>query len=156
MAERNAWGFSLFCDDIRTEIGGKISLMGIYQNDMLIQADFPTVLPKFAILVKYYEIPEVFKDSLTINVFMPGDIKGSPAMHFQVPRESSSPTAQYPLEDDQERIFNVTLPLIFSPLPVSQEGFIKVRAVTGQTTTNLGSLMIRKLRPDDKIPGVTS
>lgn len=41
-------GFScttIFCDDVRHELNGKISLMGIYTGDMYV-ADFPIAIPK--------------------------------------------------------------------------------------------------------------
>lgn len=40
-----------FCDDVRQEIGNKISLMGLYSSDMIFES-FPVVLPKFCIRVK--------------------------------------------------------------------------------------------------------
>jgi len=40
----------VFCDDIRAEVGGKLSLMGIYQGDLLVPVQ-PTVLPKLCMVV---------------------------------------------------------------------------------------------------------
>ncbi len=36
----------VFCDDIRTEIGNKPSLMGVYPAEMLVER-FPATLPRF-------------------------------------------------------------------------------------------------------------
>jgi len=69
-------------------------------------------------------------------------------------RTTGAPTFPYPLEDDQERVFNVTFPLALSPFTINQEGFVKVRAKCGSITTNLGSLMIRKARADETIEGL--
>jgi hypothetical protein len=30
----DVWGYTIFCDDIREEIGGKVSLIGIYAGTM--------------------------------------------------------------------------------------------------------------------------
>lgn len=38
-----------YCDDIRIEVGDKLSVMGIYNSDMLF-SQLPTVLPKFCVL----------------------------------------------------------------------------------------------------------
>jgi len=57
--DRNkAWGFALFGDDVRAEIGGKTSLMGLYQADMFFPDNLPLpiVLSKFVIHIMYYEI----------------------------------------------------------------------------------------------------
>ncbi|MCM8742381.1 DUF6941 family protein [Pseudomonas koreensis] len=39
------FAYSIFCDDIRNEVNGKISLMGIFGNLMYLP-EFPAVLPK--------------------------------------------------------------------------------------------------------------
>jgi hypothetical protein len=153
--KRKSWGFSLFCDDIRAEVGGKISVMGIYQNDMIFPQDPPFNLPKFAILVKYFELPDAFHEDITVNVYLPGDQKDSPTVTLPVPRKTlqTGEPPPYELEEGQERVFNLTLPIAFSPLLVGKEGFIKVRATCGDVVTNLGSLMLRKIRQEEKIPG---
>jgi hypothetical protein len=154
---KNSWGFSLFCDDIRAEVGGKMSIMGTYQADIIFPTnqDFPLTLPKFCILIKYYEVLDVFTDDIAISVFLPGDVKDAPTIVLPISRLSlAKPTFPYPLEDDQERVFNITFPLALSPLTIKQEGFVKVRAKCGSTTTNLGSLMVRKARSDETIEGL--
>jgi hypothetical protein len=87
-------------------------------------------------------------------VFLPGDSKDSPSIATPFPRATLAAATgqpQYPLEEDQERVFNLTFPFVFAPLPIKQEGFVKVRAMCGAVTTNLGSLMIRKARPDEQL-----
>jgi hypothetical protein len=152
----NSWGFSLFCDDLRQEVGGKLSVMGIYGADMLFPAtvEFPIAIPKFCILVKYYEAKDAFTNDIIIRVFLPGDTKQTPMVALPIQRAHLPPDAgaPYPLDEDQERIFNLTVPLTMAPFQIKQEGFVKVRAVVGETTTRLGSLRIRRLQPDEVMP----
>jgi hypothetical protein len=152
--ERKSWGFSLFCDDLRAEVGGKVSLMGIYGNDMVFANDAPFTLPKFCIFVKYFEERYAFNDDILIRVYFPGDQRAAPSAAFPFAR-SLLATAEPPfeLEEDQEQLVTLTLPLLFSPLTVNKEGFLKVRAICGGVVTNLGSLMIRKARPNEQAPG---
>jgi hypothetical protein len=152
---KQSWGFSLFCDDIRAEVGGKISVMGVYQVDLILPGTitFPTALPKFCILVKYYERLGSFEDDISIKIFNPSDAKDAPSFNLTSKR-TTLPPPLYPLEDDQEGIFNLTIPITFAPFPIQQEGFLKVRAHCGSIITNLGSLMIRKARRDENFgPG---
>lgn len=44
-------GIAIFCDDIREEVGGKTSYMGVYNGEMIIPTEAPTVLPKFCVSV---------------------------------------------------------------------------------------------------------
>ena len=39
-------GSTIFCDDIRYEINGKVTLVGVYAADMVLPNDFPVTLPK--------------------------------------------------------------------------------------------------------------
>lgn len=40
----------IYADDLRQEIGGKITIVGVYQSQMLVEA-FPITLPKLAVLM---------------------------------------------------------------------------------------------------------
>jgi hypothetical protein len=48
-SDRHLW--AEFCDDVRQEVGNKISLMGCYGPDMLVHA-FPMWVPKFCVVAK--------------------------------------------------------------------------------------------------------
>lgn len=62
----NRYAYSIFCDDIRQEIGQKMSMMGIYNGELHVSA-LPTVMPKLCIAVFCVTpIEEPFK-SLTIR-----------------------------------------------------------------------------------------
>jgi hypothetical protein len=153
---KNSWGFSLFCDDLRPEIGGKFSIMGIYQNDMVFPpgAVFPLLIPKFCILIKYYEVPHSIKEDLEVRVFFPGDEENSPSIKMPLPRaviEETGLDTPYPLESDQERINNMTFPLTISPFTVKQNGWVKVRMAYGESVVNLGSLMLRVADPTEDL-----
>lgn len=41
----------LFCDDIRQEIGNKISLMGVYSAEIIFPISPPVVMPRLALMV---------------------------------------------------------------------------------------------------------
>lgn len=153
--DRKSWGTTLFADDLRQEIGGKFSLMGIYQADMIHQQDFPISLPKFAMLIRYYEIKDAFKEDLNIKIFLPGN-GDVPQIYWKL-SAAARDNAQSPYEADDadsERLLTLTMPIVFSPLIINEEGFIKVRVQCGETTTRLGRLMIRKMTPTNPLPNV--
>ena len=47
----DAFGLTIFCDDIRSEIDGKISLIGCYTGRMMIGGEFPVILPKLGLSI---------------------------------------------------------------------------------------------------------
>lgn len=57
------------CDDIREEIGGKVSYMGIYGDDILC-ATLPAILPKIALCMKL-EIEKEVEDKIFLKITQP-------------------------------------------------------------------------------------
>lgn len=56
--------FTLLCDDIRQELGGKISLMGIFEN--IYARNFPAIHPRLAIMNEWAEGLGEFEATLRI------------------------------------------------------------------------------------------
>jgi hypothetical protein len=127
---RNSWGFSLFCDDVRSEVGGKVSIMGLYQNDYIFQGTFPFVIPKLAIFVMYYELAGTISDDINFKVFFPGDEPEKPTIDMPILRKDLPPpdVGKLNLEEGQEPIFHARIPIVLSPLVIKEAGKIKVRA----------------------------
>src|SRR5271166_4680676 len=154
---RNAWGFTLFADDLRHEIGGKVSLIGIYPAELIQPMEFPITIPKLAMLIKYYEVKGALKGDLNMKIFLPGDPEGMATLSWTI-SEATKGTAQTPYEpaSDGDIVFNLTMPIIVSPLTIKEEGFVRVRVQSGDTTTRLGRLMIRKVRDTDNLHVIPS
>ena len=68
-AERT--GTCIFCDDVRLEVGNKISLMGIYSSEILFTAAPPTVIPKLGIVAWLIFDRDDFPEKLTIRIVGP-------------------------------------------------------------------------------------
>ena len=61
-----------FCDDIREEVGGKLSFMGIYSGDMIVPG-FPVVLPKLCININVVSpIDEPVVELLQVSLYQDG------------------------------------------------------------------------------------
>jgi len=60
--------FAIICDDIREEIGGKVSLMGIYKKKIFIPQK-PFTFPKLCIVIYYTNIKS--EDSFTATLHDP-------------------------------------------------------------------------------------
>jgi hypothetical protein len=153
ITERKSWGTSIFCDDIRAEIGGKTSLMGIYHTDMIFPVDFPLIIPKFVVFVKYFESISDSREDLILKVFLPGDDKDKPTFShlFKRAELDTKPPSYSPIEEDVEYVFTINFPVVFSPFHIQKEGVVRVRMQRGNVTTKIGALMLRKAKPEDNI-----
>ncbi|MEJ0076688.1 MAG: hypothetical protein WDO17_14790 [Alphaproteobacteria bacterium] len=123
--------------------------MGIYQIDMVVQNDFPITMAKVAIWVQYFEERDALSDDLKLSIWVPG--KDDPFFFAELSRdELKVPPYPYDVPEAQrDRLMNVVLPVIFSPLVIPQPGFIRVEMQCGSLTTRIGRLMVRKARPDE-------
>jgi hypothetical protein len=101
--------FTLLCDDIRQEMGGKTSLMGLYDHHIVVP-QVPFSLPKVCFYTRFSRMDGDFKFSFAI-VSPGGDRK-------DVIKESD---VQIP-EGAKEGTFNV----IASPFEVNQDGIYEV------------------------------
>lgn len=101
--------FTILCDDIRQEMGGKASLMGLYDHHIVVP-EVPFVLPKVCFYTRFSRMDGQFKFSFSI-VAPGGERK-------DIIRDSD---VQIP-EGAKEGTFNV----IASPFEVLAEGVYEV------------------------------
>jgi hypothetical protein len=130
-----------FCDDVRNEIGGKLSFMGIYGSDMLISGQPPQALPKLAIVV-------------WLVCDIDDDVKKFAIRVLAAPNRHEFAKAEYPddalknvqyADDATKKTFISTISL--SPFPVQEDGFVEVMVDTDRGTMRAGRLMVRFVDP---------
>jgi len=57
--------FTMLCDDIRKELGGKTSIMGLYDHQILIP-EIPYTLPKICFYTRFSNLDGIFKFNFSI------------------------------------------------------------------------------------------
>lgn len=154
--KRNAWGASIFCDDIRHEVAGKLSLVGVYGPDMVMPGELPTMYPKLGVFVTYYEMVNMFFDNLSLRISIEtkdGENVIQETMidrkDFAKPRVARDEAIKGLLDPDRVNV--IRIPMIFSPFSIPGECLVKVRMHCGDVTTKLGVLWIRQISPKDNI-----
>jgi hypothetical protein len=65
----NRYAYSIFCDDIRNEINGKTSLIGVV-GSLLYVNTFPSVIPKLCVLITAATDHDKPFKNLSFNVFV--------------------------------------------------------------------------------------
>lgn len=61
---------SILCDDIREEKGNKLSLMGMYGGDVIVN-DFPSILPKLCLFVQLIQLQTLLSKEINVTVHAP-------------------------------------------------------------------------------------
>jgi hypothetical protein len=123
----------LFCDDIRFEIGNKLSLMGVYNADLIIPDKFPALLPKLGIVVYLMSDIDDPPEKITTTVVLPD---GNEFLRFDLPRSNSVQN----LEGATKLVMSQTIPI--SPLPIPCQGMLEVWVETEKGKTRAGRLKI--------------
>lgn len=130
-------GAVLFCDDVRREIGGKMSLIGCYGVDMHLVSEephpFPLLLPKLGILVVALlpaDKPPPIKLLISFPVAGEGDARSS-SVDLAEPK--------YSIDDGRLLLRHSH---IISPVPIEAEGYIRVQLLYGDQSIRLGALKI--------------
>jgi hypothetical protein len=137
------YGVTIFCDDIRHEVGGKATYVGCYPDLWHVAAShFPITLPQLCLAVTYVVPASWPKGQLQINVFLPGDRPENPTAKpifdigdYEVP-------AGIELDADDMLVKKLTTYIVLSHAKILKPGSIKVRAVSAGVVTKLGVLEV--------------
>lgn len=117
---------TIFCDDIREEVGNKRSLMGVYSGELLIQS-VPVLLPRLCFYITFVSDITAQVGKVEIKV-----VKG--ANEEELLSTGIIEPAEVPLKDDNLGVayLSRTLVLAFalSPFLIDSETVIKVVAET--------------------------
>jgi hypothetical protein len=118
---------SIYCDDVRMEVAGKVSFMGVYNGAMWV-ANFPATLPKFCIVFKAVIPNEKPIDSLTVRVFRDDQTIGE--MTFDSLQKSAKSVSSDSSLDGLERVMSIQNAFAFIPFVVEAPCKIRLRAYT--------------------------
>ena len=150
MNPKTPFGYTVFCDNIREEVGGKHSFMGVYINSLLVHGEFPAALQTFGMAVYYYEAPGESEEPVVLRVFMPGTEGDAAAIETELPvdvtRKAGLPP-DYVAKPGENPLVLTQVMIQMAPLVFKEPGLIKVRAYRGKLEVRLGTLSIRAAVP---------
>jgi hypothetical protein len=150
------YGHTVICDDIREEINGKITYVGVYQSDLIVNVPFPTSLPMLCFGVFYNSPRELAHEmaGMEIRVYFPGDSEDAPTVklpgnpdvspEFATPDRSAPPLSILVGPQQTQAKFLVRT---FMP-PLKEAGHIRVRALLKSgRIVYLGALEVKSTAP---------
>jgi hypothetical protein len=141
-------GFAVFCDDIRQEVGGKVSLIGCYGAEMLVEDAFPTDIAKLGVFVRLFIPSDAIPKEIKVEVFLPQDSdEPSGQIVSDIPPLQATLLADPALTKDPSKKKKLGLSWNFhmGPLELEKAGLIRVQALLDGTRVRLGTLRISKL-----------
>jgi hypothetical protein len=129
----------IFCDDIREEVGNKLSYMGVYSADLTVPV-LPIVLNKLCIVVRAITNNSDPFESLNVSVLQGEDsaelINTGPIALPVVNPDSKESSLQV-----------VQLTFMLTPYQIDKETTIKVKATTEREELSGANLRIHVAQP---------
>jgi len=140
------YGHALFCDDIRSEAGGKLSFIGCYNAVMLTQHRFPLVLSKFCVHFHVFSPATQPYLSVRARCYVPGESDPIADESIAVPglTEQQKLLEGLPKNVAAPPYIVVASSLVFAPLELFEPGLVHIRVLIndGPNELHLGSLQI--------------
>jgi hypothetical protein len=139
-------GYTVFCDDIRAEVTGKVTLVGTYNDAINVASDKPVNLPKLCASITYTEKAGLERpDKYELLVFFPGN-DTEPQMRAPITLPESGNDPEVAIEKGHRMILKINLEL--APFP-AQNGFLRIRMLRGGEMVRLGSLKVNLAPPTE-------
>ena len=131
----------IHCDDVRQEAGGKMSLMGIYQSDLLVPEQ-QTVLPKLCFVITALTTPDRPFSNLAVRVAAKDKI----VLAQELPRDvldqiNKNIAANADPEDPSSRIA-IVINLAVAPFVIDGACTIKTTVIADEEEIPAGRLKI--------------
>jgi hypothetical protein len=139
------YGYSIFCDDIRNEPGGKLSFVGCYNAVMFTAPRFPLVLPKFCIHLHVFSPATQPYESVLSRCYVPGRSDPVAEEAIEVPRLSDQMNLLASLpKGEAPPCIVVAASLVFEPFEIPEPGMIHIRTLIngGPGELHVGSLTV--------------
>jgi len=141
------YGYSIFCDDIRNEPGGKLSFVGCYNGVIFISGQFPLVLPKLCVHTHILSPASRPFSSILVRCYLPGDEQPFAEEPIETPRQTAQNELVANLKPDASAPLYIVAAtsLIFPPIELRNSGLMRIRAfVDAEQEIRLGSLRIEQ------------
>jgi len=132
----NRYAYAVFCDDIRQEINGKITMVGIY-TDRLFVASVPTVLPKLCLaLAMATDKTNMFEEVCVTGTFGPDEV-----FKMELHKEKiQSIIDQAPDPEFPAKFFTLQLNAILTPFQLERTGKLVIKVVADGEELECGGL----------------
>lgn len=138
MTSRHMW--ALVCDDVRQEVGNKVSFMGLYGGEIFLPA-FPATLPKLCVALYVRTLTSDPFAHLVIRV-LKDDLE---LARIELPNEQLTAMKAERDASTEDGYVTVAFMCQFSPFVIEEASTLRFRAETERETLKGGSVRIKQV-----------
>jgi len=117
---------TIFCDDIRHEVGGKISFIGVYSEALLVPS-FPITLPKLCLSIKIITPAERPFLKVAIRILKDDEVMAEAALDDAMLAKIVEDAGEVPKDQQQNRVQALQSIMVFSPFQLDRPCLLRVR-----------------------------
>lgn len=129
----------IYCDDIRNEIGNKLTLVGVYQG-ALVASPIPALLPKLCVVLTLHTP----KERMFEQVSVVGTYDDQEAFRMELSKEElDSITADLPPPSADTKSYEMTLMATLTPFQIETTGTLKLEIIADGEQLRCSSLSIK-------------
>lgn len=121
--------FTIFCDDIRQEIGGKLSYIGVYGGQMFVPS-FPITLPKLCLAMSMITPVDTPFRKLAMRIFKDDTQLAEGVLDETQLAGAVEASTDVPADERKERVLALQSMFVFSPFQLEGPCTLKVRVET--------------------------
>jgi hypothetical protein len=140
------FGHTIFSDDVRNEVDGKITYVGVYSGTLFVRGTFPAIISKFCITGFFSQRKDIFEPGLGLHIFLPGDADEKASIQAVIGEAETGVAEQAAKEigltDPESPIIQLQAQITISPLTINEPGLIKVRILRKSEFHRLGSIRV--------------
>ncbi len=133
-------GHCVFSDDIRHEVGGKISLIGIYRGDIIFPTSPPIIYPKLCASVWLIAEPDDIPNEIHVSVLAPDQT--------EIARLDIQDMERPEIDEGAQKSI-ISIAIVMSPVVFSKEGYLEVWLETEREKIRVGRLRVSFKKPAD-------
>lgn len=138
---------TIFCDDIRHEIGGKFSYIGVYTGQMFVPS-FPITLPKLCLAMSVITSAETPFHKLVMRILKDDAVLAEAALDDTQLSNGVEAVAEVPEDARKERVQLLQSMFVFSPFQLEVPCALRVRIETESGELRGVGLRIEKAPPE--------
>ena len=121
--------FTIFCDDIRQEIGGKLSDIGVYGGQMFVPS-FPITLPKLCLVMSMITPVDTPFRKLAMRILKDDTQLAEGVLDETQLAGAVDASTDVPADERKDRILTLQSMFVFSPFQLEGPCTLKVRVET--------------------------
>ncbi len=139
------YGFVIFCDDIREEVRGKLTIVGVYGAEMTIFGAAPVVLPKLCVAIRFRDDPDTLPKKITFTITKETAtetelLSETPLDAPSLPEEFEFPES---IGSDGTKFIEIGFNAEITGLMFTDKTTIRVRAIIDEEEYRLGALTVK-------------